>query len=182
MNKETGFTLVEVIAALVLVGILAALTGVGLVTGVKGYLFARENNVLAQKAQMALNRLNRELSMITNITSYTAAPGQIVYQNLTGAHVIGFIAADGELKLINGTTAPTTNTGDILIDQVSGFTVACYKDLATSTPWNGGENIKSLFFITITLSLQRNDGGPDQVFTTTINPRNTGIIAGPIGS
>ena len=66
-THATGFTLVEVIASLLIVGILGAIAGMGIVTGLRGYMQAKENGHLAQKAQIALTRINRELMELTDV-------------------------------------------------------------------------------------------------------------------
>ena len=69
-TNATGFTLVEVIASLLIVGILGAIAGMGLVTGMKGYMQAKENAHLAQKAQIALTRINRELIELEKVVDF----------------------------------------------------------------------------------------------------------------
>ena len=41
----------------------------GIVTGLRGYMQAKENGHLAQKAQIALTRINRELMELTDVIS-----------------------------------------------------------------------------------------------------------------
>ncbi len=43
MEKEAGFTLIEMIAVLLLCGVVGTVAVFGLVQGMKGYVFAREN-------------------------------------------------------------------------------------------------------------------------------------------
>ncbi len=59
MKSKAGFTLIEIMVSLVLVGLIASIAGTSVIMGMRGYLFA-ENDVITQKAQLALNRLNRE--------------------------------------------------------------------------------------------------------------------------
>jgi len=40
MKKQTGFTLIEMIAVFLIVGVIATVAGMAIVTGMKGYLFA----------------------------------------------------------------------------------------------------------------------------------------------
>ena len=42
----------------------------GLVTGMKGYMQAKENAHLAQKAQIALTRINRELIELEKVVDF----------------------------------------------------------------------------------------------------------------
>jgi prepilin-type N-terminal cleavage/methylation domain-containing protein len=61
MGNEKGFTLIELVATLVLVGIMAVGIAYFLVPGIQGYLFAQENAELTQKVELAMTRLTREL-------------------------------------------------------------------------------------------------------------------------
>ena len=63
-QNQKGFTLVEIIAALVVLGLLAVLGGFGLGQAINGYVLARDNSHLSQKAQAALDRLGVEFSHI----------------------------------------------------------------------------------------------------------------------
>lgn len=69
VSNHTGFTLIEVIATLVLVGILAAAAGIGIAKVAEGYVFARLNAETTQKAQVAIARIAKELSSATAITT-----------------------------------------------------------------------------------------------------------------
>ena len=78
MKKEAGFTLIEIIAVLIIGGIMMTVAGMAIVTGMKGYLFARDNASITQKAQLAMTRLSRELMEVTAITDYTSS--QVSYK------------------------------------------------------------------------------------------------------
>jgi prepilin-type N-terminal cleavage/methylation domain-containing protein len=81
-THATGFTLVEVIASLLIVGILGSIAGMGIVTGLRGYMQAKENGHLAQKAQIALTRINRELMELTDVIARDdGADPWIVFDN-----------------------------------------------------------------------------------------------------
>ena len=67
MNKEYGFTLLGIIVSLIIVGIMATLAGMALTTGLRGFLFSRENAHMSQKAQLAMIRLNRELMEMLDV-------------------------------------------------------------------------------------------------------------------
>ena len=49
-----------IMVSLVLVGLIAAMSGTAVITATRSYLFAKENDAITQKAQLALGRLNRE--------------------------------------------------------------------------------------------------------------------------
>jgi len=67
--NEKGFTLIEVVVTLILVGITAALAGMWIVNVANGYVFAKMNADTAQKAQLAMTRLTKELSAAQSISS-----------------------------------------------------------------------------------------------------------------
>ncbi|SDB34236.1 prepilin-type N-terminal cleavage/methylation domain-containing protein [Desulfonatronum thiosulfatophilum] len=156
MNKEQGFTLIEVIVVLVLFGIMVALAGLGLTTGVRGYLMAAENAEMTQKAQLAMNRLSREVRQCTTCDSGTVllTSGSYEYSIFTEEEdeVI-----EREL-LLDGTTLKISSSGGtprILIDQINNFALIRESD----------------GMITITLELAHSFGAI-QVFETRILPRN----------
>ena len=176
MKDRPGFTLIEIIVTLILVGLLSALAGTSLVQGVEGYLLARANAHLAQKAQVAGLRLARELMELSDVSS--AAGTSIQYTNPTGQHGIALV--DSTLKMNDG-ALPGVSTGHILIENVSAFTLTYFKG---GSAWQAGtDDIRDLTSIQISLSVAHPDGTiGDQVFVTSINPRNTGVKAGPHGA
>jgi prepilin-type N-terminal cleavage/methylation domain-containing protein len=60
-GKKQGFTLLEIIVVLVILSIVAVGFSDTIFYGVRNYFFSREANQLAQKAQLALARINKEL-------------------------------------------------------------------------------------------------------------------------
>lgn len=77
---KRGFTLIEMIAVLLIVGVLAFATAVALVPMAEGYLQVRDNADAAQSMAFATARLTREFSSITNVVSGTARA--ITYDHL----------------------------------------------------------------------------------------------------
>ncbi len=178
MRNESGFTLIEIIVSLVLVGMMAAIAGMGIVTGTKGYLLAKENSHMAQKAQLAMARIQRELMEFTDIAATHSNPDYIIYDNTSGRHAIAM--DNTTIKMYNltaGATSLPSDEGDILVDNVNNFTLSYHQD-ATHT-WNFGNDINLLSAIKADLALDRSDGvGNAVTFTTTVNPRNTNNYGG----
>jgi len=169
MKCESGFSLIEIIIALILVGLLAVVAGMGLVIGTQGYLFARENTQIAQKGQLAMARLSRELMELIDVSA--AASSSIIFESTSGNRAIALV--DDEIKIRDGSSLPTLLTGDALVDNVAagGFTLSYFKGTQTWVP--GTDDIKLLSAIQIDFVLTRSDSGiGDMTFSTTINPRN----------
>ena len=178
MNNESGFTLIEIIVSLVLVGMMAAIAGMGIVTGTRGYLLAKENSHMAQKAQLAMARIQRELMELTDIAARRSDPAFIIYDNTSGRHAIAIDGTTINMFLNLGptqTTLPGWDQSDILVDNVHNFNLFYYEG---SNPW-GGVDINLLSAIRVDLVLGRSDGSGDTVtFSTTVNPRNTNNYGG----
>jgi len=173
MSKESGFTLIEIIVSLVIAGIMVAVAGMGLTTGVKGYVFAKENAHMAQKAQLALARLNREFMELLDITTPTSS--SIIYELTTGDRAIAKVG--DTIKIRDGSTLPDAANGDILLDNVNSFTLTYYKASSIWVP--GTDSIQYLSAINIDLVLDRADSGIGMLtFSTLVHPRNTNNYGG----
>jgi prepilin-type N-terminal cleavage/methylation domain-containing protein len=121
IKQETGFTLVELIVALVLVGIIATFTTLFMYTGLNGYLRTKDNSEGALKAQLALDRLSLELRDISEIEAFTANSAiDYLSTTLTGDRQIIYNANAATISLdVDG----DINTLDTLLDEVSSFTM-----------------------------------------------------------
>ena len=173
-NNQAGFTLIEVIASLVIFSLMFTIAGMGIVMAAKGYMITKESAHMAQKAQLAMTRMNRELMEITDIIAKDDAQPYIIY-DLVGER--NALAQDGTtIRLFSDigsqTTLPAMSNGDILVDDVSSFALTTYKG---SVPWAlGTDNIGDLTTVRIDLVMSRADSGVgDKTFTTTVRPRNT---------
>ncbi len=114
MRADRGFTLIELITAIVIASILAVVAGMGLVQIASGYLFAKKTAVAAEQTQIALTRLSKELNGLAAVSSATAT--SITYRR-TGAaeqpHTLAWTSAGG----------PLTLDGRPLIDRVQSFSL-----------------------------------------------------------
>lgn len=154
MNREAGFTLVEVVVTLVLVGIMATVAGMAIVQGVQGYVFARENATTTHKAQLAMARMSRELIELTNVTGATAI--QIDYDRDSANHTIVFAGSEVTLE------------GDVLVNDVSSLSLS-YRD-SNGNLCAGTDADLSTIQIDLVLSRPDTETGTIS-FTTTIHPR-----------
>lgn len=144
MLNRKGFTLIEIIAVLVLMGIVFALAGGGIVAGVRGYLLARENALLTQKAQLALSRITRELHECHDCADPNPIGSSYNFRNILGFRSINF--ANNQITL----------SGNPLVDQVVFF------DMEYEEEW-----------INITLDMRHQSENIEVSFTTSVRPRNT---------
>lgn len=118
-KNEKGFTLIEIIAVLVLAGITAALAGMWIVSVTDGYIFAQKNMETTQKAQLAMTRLVKEFKTIRTITASSAS--SITYNRPDLSNPAGrtlTVLISGNLLQINSNNLPYT-----LTDNVSAFTL-----------------------------------------------------------
>lgn len=166
MAKNAGFTLIEMIAVLLIVGVVATVSGMAIVTGIKGYLFATDNVSISQKAQMALTRINRELMELVDVTS--AEQSRISYRKLDDTtNTLYFSDPDDTINIVSG---ENPSGGDVLVDRVGLFRLAYFKGEDT---WVAGtDDIRDLSTIGIELHIDRFEGDLSVTFMTRISPRN----------
>lgn len=143
MNQETGYTLIEVIASLVIVGIIATFSSMFLVYGLEGYEFTRKAADAAMKAEVALNRISLELKSIITIPSAPVTNTSITYTSsndtLTGARTIKFnsgsiyINVDGtDYKLIDDVSSPVLSVALADLDDDGTEDEVAYIDVGFS--------------------------------------------------
>jgi prepilin-type N-terminal cleavage/methylation domain-containing protein len=117
-RNRHGFTLIELIASLVLLGIIAVFGGMFVVQGMEGYLFSKKNSEKALKAQIALDRIALELRNLngTDTGSFDFTENDSVTftsTDLPGTRELGF--SGGSIFL------GVNNQDHLLIDEVSSF-------------------------------------------------------------
>lgn len=153
-NRQKGFTLIEVIAVLLIVGILAAFAGFGIVAAVQGYLFSKDNAAVSEKAMLAMARINRELLECYNCAGDSWSLVGAFNNTLPGSRSIQLSGTNIVIsEVISGVTVT-----DILLDNVALFTMTYHSDK----------------YITVTIRSSTQPGGvtvPD--FVTKVYPRNT---------
>lgn len=177
MKNKAGFTLIEIMVSLVLVGLIASIAGTSVITATRSYIFARENSAITQKAQLALNRLNREMIELSDIREASATC--VVYESPYGRRAVALV--DGTVRLFAdyaSATCPTTG-GDVLVDGVQAFSILYNPNPnGTASLWSLGQDIKNLFAVNIQFVLSRPDSGGGVPFFTTVSPRNNNNSGG----
>ncbi len=173
MNAK-GFTLVETITVLVLCGVLASVAGTGIVVGTRGFVAARDASAMAQEAQLAMDRLTREIVELVDVPANSSST-LLVVRNV-GAdgttqfnRSIQYVAGTGEIRIATGTGG--AGSGDTLLDGVSGFSLTYWQEDASSTSWPSTNDARLLSAIDVQFTLT-SPAGTTRTFTNRIVPRN----------
>lgn len=184
LKRDGGFTLIEMITVLIIVGIIATISGMAIVTGVRGYLFAKDNVIISQRAQMTMARITRELMEMTEINCATDTPTRLTYERWDGGTAIKqtlyLDETDETDKMVMLSSdaidcADDPSGGDILVAGVSRFTLSFYKE-GSGSPWGDtwttGDAMKDLTAVRIDLDLIRTEDNRTVEFSTMVSPRN----------
>jgi len=188
-NKK-GFTLIEVIAALVITGIVV-LALVGIISYVmQGYTFARNADQLSQKAQLAMARIKIELTDITAVSTATAT--QITYTVPKSSAPPSCTTETGcEYTLLLSGTQITlqdvTNSGtaQVLINGLTagngGDSFLSYYQSDGTTAWTTSNELSALTKIRVIIFLDNETGrGVTSLkYEGSINPRANTILNAP---
>ncbi len=177
-DNKNGFTLVEIIIAMVLVSILAAVAAsIGLPRVTQGVVFTKMNAATTQKGQIAITKLVKEFNNISAVDAGATDGSMITFtsvkkENGALAYYQRRIKWYPNEKVVTYSTYSadgTTSVEDVMIDQVSGFTLNYYgfsKYSAPQTVWQSSSRV-----IEIALKLT---GASDvqSEFTARVRPRN----------
>jgi prepilin-type N-terminal cleavage/methylation domain-containing protein len=173
-RSQSGFTLIEMIASLALLGLLAAIFGLGLVAAVESYDFSRSNSQIAQKGQMAMTRMIRELTTLTRVVRIH--DDQIIYERMddNGTSIWGIFFDSSTQQVLLAENIPestTTAQGDVLVDGVDDWSLQCFiGSESQALPIDANSLLSTM---QITLKLDRPDSAErTQDFTTLIHLRN----------
>lgn len=189
VGKDSGFTFIEMIVALVLMSILVAIFGMGLVSAVESYEFSRVNVEIAQKGQMAMARIGREIREVTRVIAVNGVSEDpfVIYervQDVAGQETrirlgLHFDSAAQRLQLFTnlpqGQTSPPTYSGYTIIDNVENFSL---KYFSGTEEWSLSDDARLLATVQIALSLNRYDSPSPQRFISLIHVRNTNSSGG----
>jgi prepilin-type N-terminal cleavage/methylation domain-containing protein len=118
-RRNGGFTLIEVVATLIVVAIVAGIGTLFIENVVKGYGFARSHGQLAQKAQATLLRLTDDFRRIRAVDASSGA-NQITYSadfstaaaTVFETHTVAISPDDSTLLMYDS---------DVLVDQLNSF-------------------------------------------------------------
>jgi len=172
--NQKGFTLIEIIVCLILLGIIGIGVALYFVNAVEGFLLTKATNEAAQKVNLALERLSREIKNMD-------------YVNQQGDKYICFsrdntdfciAKVNSEIQMNRSNTLPSAGSaGNVLIDNVTGFSLKFWQGSDTTTgTWtmpvstdSDYQTLTGLSRVTITLVLEIFDN-ITRTFTIDINP------------
>ena len=150
---KAGFTLIEMIAVLILVSILVSSATLSFVPMAEALTQVRTNTRAMQKSRLAMGRLTREFTTITNVVA--SGSGAITYDFLV-PNGNWYAVRRHTLSWSGSAGAPLLLEGVPLSDDVANFSLS----YAPGPP------------PVIGILLQSQEGG--QAFSTGIAPRNMG--------
>lgn len=196
-RRDAGFTLLEIIVSIALLGLLTAIFSMGLVAAVQSHEFSRTNVDLTQKSQLALTRIQRELTELIQVTAVSddqTTPGinrfiiyeRMVFGNNQSTVRFGLQHNPGDHSLylytdlnsaVTQLDGSTVGQGDVLIDGVEDISFECFKGADT---WDEDTDDQSLLStIQVTLDLKRRDDPEtSQRFRTVVHMRNNSNAGG----
>lgn len=161
MRRQAGFTLIELIAAIVLMGFIAIFASIFISTGVRGTLTARQTQENALKAQIALDRIAIELRDING------GPGASNTAPIVTATSIQYTSSATALSGTRTLAYTGTTTRTITLTPASGGTAYTLVDGVSACTMSFTGTTTSAT-ITVSFSLTNAPGS----FTITVKPRN----------
>ena len=158
-HKSSGLSLIEVLVALLLVGMLVAFTGALLAPMVETFLNAHQASELMYESQLAMARLSREFTTITNVASGSSMG--IVYDTLDSSGVghrrtVSWSGVAGESLLLNA---------NVLVGAPQQFRLS-YLDDINSTPQASWGNDSTIIEVLLDM------GVAGSIYTNRFCPRN----------
>ena len=169
-RDRNGFTILELIVAMVLMALVAGAMFNALAYGISAYVFTEERVEDAQQARLALSRMRRELMEMQAVNA-ASTQDSLVFTDSNGVQVT--LARSGSAVTYNGHT---------LINGLGTYAnnefLFTYEQSDGSAWTPGTDDFNDLAKITIALRLD--SGGRTFDYATTVNPRKTDVPDGPI--
>jgi prepilin-type N-terminal cleavage/methylation domain-containing protein len=178
LRNTNGFTLLETVAVLIIVGIMAALGGIGIIQSLEAFTMSRENIVMNQQTQLAVNRITLELQRMDDVVSGSGSSLTFTSVSRPFGQTCTIQRASGQVTLQVGGNAPS-----ILIENVTAATpLFTFLQADGSTAWSPASAESQLAEIKVDITVSRPKdilNVSDITFTTRVTPRNNGLPNGP---
>lgn len=163
LRNQNGFSLLELILALLVGGIVIGVSSQTLVSNVDSYSFITNRKAALGDVRYAINRISHELLRI----------GESDLQNIDSTR-IDFYDSDGTLANFrlgtNGANLGLFRGSDLLVDRVSTFSLEYYDgDGNVVSPTSGNETLVKRIKMTITTEPKNDEGSI--TLSTVVTPR-----------
>lgn len=156
-RHQRGFTLVELVAVIVVLGIVASMGAIVMRDGMLGYLRGQEITRADWQGRLALERITRELRDV-------AAPN---YSNIASCGTTAFAFSDITATAINYTQSGNTllRNGLPLASNVSGLRFYCLQSDVQATT-----TLANVYYVTVSMVVST--ANTSATYRDTVKPRN----------
>ena len=158
-RRCAGFNLVELILVVVLTAILAAVGSQMLGKSLQSFVFGKEVTKGDSQARIALERLTRDLRMVSSPANLVIVPATAIIFSDTEGNNVNYSLASGKLM---------RNT-QVLADDVSNLQFAYLRSDGNTVAASAAE----VYFITASVAVKRGTLATDiATLRVTVHPRN----------
>ncbi len=164
LSREEGFSLVEMIATLVILSIMGIGVAMYFVYNAQSFLMARATNEAYQKTSLAVERLAREIKKMDTVSQ--AATGTLRYSR-DGTDFCVYLEGTN-VRLSRSTAVPASGNGPILIDNISAFSLQFLDGSGNDWSLPSDNSLTGLSRVVITLTVDIYNSS--RTFSIDINP------------
>lgn len=170
MKSEQGFSLLELIAVLVILGLVGAAGTMGFVEAVRGFIFANDTINVAEKASVALNRLTTEITHMNYVdgTGFDVASSSSSGITFDAIYGKGGLGETNIAITYNSSAEQLLLNNQVLCDDVTNFSLGyldAYDDATPATSLSATTRM-----VQVTLVITGNSGIP-KTFVTRVVPK-----------
>jgi prepilin-type N-terminal cleavage/methylation domain-containing protein len=166
MRKQAGFTLIELIACIVILGFIAVGATTIITLGASSFFSARNVDNAGTSAQLALERMALELR---DVNGGPGAGGAV--RVLTGPTRIIYTVDTTAQPALTGTRTLTFTGGAITLTPSNGIARTLISGVSTCTMSFSGTGATS----TLTVAFTLQDAPKGSTFTITVKPRSNTV-------
>lgn len=167
--RSRGFTLIELIAVIILTGILFSFGSVLLGNVFSGYALKRDTTDADWQAKVALERMARELRAVRMATAADldiASATQIRFVDTDGNGVCFYRSGNRVMRSADGpATACGATSPQVLADNVTALTFTYWDNAGAATA-----AVANVYYITMDMTVA--EGSYSGSFRTNVRPRN----------